>query len=103
MSDTVEIPVLVFPSGFTERDEWEMERKGFAYAFFQFKDGRRYSAMLINPVRLAQDVEATINSGQSYYYEPGQVVVSDVTIAVINKIIPDLVTEGFFNRHQPTG
>jgi hypothetical protein len=99
MEPNGKVPRLVFPEGFTERDEWEMERKGFVYAFLECEDGRRYPVMFIDPVRLAQDVEATLQSGQSYYYEFGQVVVPEVTIPVLTKIIPQLVEEGYLEQH----
>jgi hypothetical protein len=95
------LPRLVFPDGFTERDEWEMERKGFVYAFLDCPDGSRYQVMFIDPVRLSQDIEATLQSGQPYYYEFGQVVVPEVTIAAINRIIPLLVEEAYLERHLP--
>gem|GEM_PF-4018098 len=31
MEPTCKAPRLVFPEGFTDRDAWEMERKGFVY------------------------------------------------------------------------
>jgi len=92
---------LVLPYGFTERDEWEMERKGFLYAFLECQDGCRYQVMFIDPVRLSQDIEATLESGQAYYYEFGQVVVPEVTVRAINRIIPLLVEEGYAERHLP--
>ena len=39
MESTCKVPQLVFPEGFTARDEWEMERKGFVYAFLECEDG----------------------------------------------------------------
>src|SRR5437773_6590234 len=99
MEPTCKVPRLVFPEGFTDRDEWEMERKGFVHAFLECEDGCRYGVLFIDPVRLGQDVEATLESGRSYYYESGLVVVPEVTIAALNKIIPDLVEEGFLERH----
>jgi hypothetical protein len=101
MEPTCKVLRLIFPDGFTDRDEWEMERKGFVYAFLECEDGCRYHVMFIDPVRLAQDIEATLQSGQPYYYEFGQVVVPEVTIPVITKTIPLLVEEGYFERHLP--
>ena len=101
MDSTCKMPRLVFPDGFTDRDEWEMARKGFVYAFLECQDGSRYQVMFIDPVRLSQDIEATLQSGQPYYYEFGQVVVPDVTVLAINKIIPLLVNEGYLERHLP--
>src|SRR6516165_6066888 len=101
MEPNCRLPRLMFPEGFTERDEWEMERKGFVYAFLECDDGRRYPVMFIDPVRLAQDVEATLQSGQPYYHEFGQVVVPEVTIAALTKVIPHLVDEGYLDRHVP--
>src|SRR5438874_9753239 len=69
MERTCKAPRLVFPDGFTARDESEMERKGFVYAFLECEDGCRYQVMFIDPVRLSQDIEATLQSGQPYYYE----------------------------------
>ncbi len=34
MEPICKVPRLVFPDGFTDRYEWEMERNGFVYAFF---------------------------------------------------------------------
>jgi hypothetical protein len=101
MEPTSKVPRLGLPEGFTDRDEWEMERKGFVYAFLECEDGLRYPVMFIDPVRLAQDIEAPLQSGQSYYYEFGQVVVPEVTIPALTKIIPHLVEEGYLERHQP--
>ena len=101
MEPTCNVPRLVFPDGFTDRDEWEMERKGFVYAFLEREDGCRYQVMFIDPVRLSQDIEATLQAGQSYYYEFGLVVVPEVTIPAITKIIPLLVEEGYLERHLP--
>ena len=101
MEPTRKMPRLAFPEGFTDRDEWEMESKGYVYAFLECEDGRRYPVMFIDPVRLAQDVEATLQSGQPCYYESGQVVVPEVTIATLTRVIPDLVEEGYLERHAP--
>ena len=101
MKPTGNMPRLVFPEGFTDRDEWEMERKGFVYAFLECEDGRRHQVLFIDPVRLAQDVEATLASGQPYYYECGLVVVPEVTIPALTRVIPSLVEEGFLERHVP--
>jgi hypothetical protein len=57
--------------------------------------------MFIDPIRLAQDVEATLQSGQPYYYEFGQVVVPEVTVPALTKVIPQLVEEGYLERHKP--
>jgi hypothetical protein len=91
----------VFPDGFTDRDQWEMERKGFVYAFLECQDGCRHQVMFIDPVRLAQDIDATLKSGQPYYYEFGQVIVPEVTIPAITKIIPLLVEDGYLEGHLP--
>ncbi len=101
MEPKCKVPRLVFPDGFTARDESEMERKGFVYAFLECEDGCRYQVMFIDPVRLSQDIEATLQSGQPYYCEIGQVVVPEVTIATVTKIIPLLVEEGYLERHSP--
>jgi hypothetical protein len=101
MEPTCDMPRLVFPEGFTARDEWEMERKGFVNAFLECKDGQRFQVMFIDPVRLAQDVEATLKSGQPYYYEFGQVVVPEVTMPALTRIIPELVEEGYLECHLP--
>ena len=101
MNAIPEIPMLTFPLGFNERDEWEMERKGFVYAFLEFKDGRKYSVMFIDPVRLHQDIQDTLQSGSSYYFERNMVVVTDVTMGGIQNVIPDLIRNGFLLNRLP--
>lgn len=101
MEPTCPMPRLVFPDGFTERDEWEMESKGYVHAFLECADGRRFPVLFIDSVRLGQDVEATLQSGQTYYYEAGQVVVPEVTVPALNRVIPHLVAEGYLERHSP--
>jgi hypothetical protein len=101
MEPTCNMPRFVFPEGFTDRDEWEMERKGFVNAFLECEDGCRYRVLFIDPVRLAQDVDATLASGQPYYYEYGLVVVPEVTIPALTQVIPSLVEEGFLERQVP--
>lgn len=96
------LPRLVFPEGFTDRDEWEMERKGFVYAFLECVDGARVPVMFIDPVRLSQDIQATLQSGQPYYYESGQVVVPEVTVSALTQVISDLVEDGFLERQKPS-
>jgi hypothetical protein len=78
-----------------------MERKGFVCAFLECKDGTRFAVTFMDPVRLAQDIEATLKSGSPYYFELGLVVVPDVTISNIKKTIPHLVAEGFCKCHVP--
>src|SRR5580700_7420990 len=75
--------------------------QGLCLRISECQDGCRYQVMFIDPVRIAQDIEATLQSGQSYYYEFGQVVVPEVTIPAITKIIPLLVEEGYLERHLP--
>jgi hypothetical protein len=101
MEPSDKTPRLVFPEGFTDRDAREMERKGFVYAFLECEDGRRYPVMFIDPVRLAQEIEATLQSGQPYYYEFGPIVVPEVTIPALTQIIPHLVEDGCLERHLP--
>src|SRR5216683_1440905 len=67
MEPRCKVPRLVFPEGFTARDEWEMERKGFVYAFLECENGWRFQVMFIDPVRLVQDIEATLNSAKSLF------------------------------------
>jgi hypothetical protein len=78
-----------------------MERKGFVFVFLECQDGQRNPVMFIDHVRLVQDVESTLQSGQPYYYELGQVVVPEVTIPTLTKIIPHLVEEGYLESHLP--
>ena len=98
MEPSGKTPQFMFLEGFTDRDAWEMERKGFVYAFLECEDGRRCAVMFIDPVRLAQDVEATLQSGQPYYFEQNQIVVPEVTIPALTRIIPLLVKEGFLEQ-----
>src|ERR1051326_9178274 len=88
MEPRCKVPRLVFPEGFTDRDEWEMERKGFVYAFLECADGCRYQDMFIDPDSLARDIDDSRQWCPRYYYKFAQLVSPAATIPVITKSLP---------------
>lgn len=91
-----------FPPDFDERAEWEMSSKGYLTGGeVELTDGRRYPVTFYDPVRIAQDVEASGSYGVPMLAEPGLVVVPEVTREAIERTIPELIALRFFDHLAP--
>ncbi len=91
-----------FPPDFDERAEWEMSSKGYLTGgAVELADGRRYPVTFYDPLRLAQDVEASGSYGVPMVAEAGLVVVPEVTRETIERTIPELIALRFFDHLSP--
>ena len=91
-----------YPADFDERAEFEMTPKGYLCGgSVELRDGRRYPVTFYDPVRLAQDVEASGSYGVPMLAEPGLVVIPEVTREVIERAIPELIELRFFDHLKP--
>ncbi len=91
-----------FPTDFDERAEFEMTLKGYLCdGFVELQDGRRFPVTFYDPVRLAQDVEASGSYGIPMLAEPGLVVIPKVTREAIERTIPELIEQRFFDHLKP--
>ena len=68
MKPTCKVPRFVFPDGFTDRDEWEMERKGVVYAFLVCEDGCRYQVIGNNAKIIGDLAEFTRPTGSNKWW-----------------------------------
>ena len=95
-------PVVLFPDGFNDRWEYEMPLKGYlSNVRVQLDDGRHYLVNLIDPVRLAQDLEGEMAAGRPYFAEPGLIVLPELTTQSVIDAIRSLWREGFFESLKP--
>ena len=95
-------PRIVFPDGFDERAEYEMPLRGcLINAFVELEDGTRYAVELVDPVRLAQDLEENLKHDIPCYAEPGLIVLPTVTVAAIDNAVRFLHRQGFFKQLKP--
>lgn len=95
---------LHFPPDFDEVAESEMTPKGYLVGgVVELPDGRRFAVTFYDPVRAAQDVEASGEYGVPVLAEPGLILIPEVTRDFISRAIPELVRQGFFDHLKPTG
>jgi hypothetical protein len=91
-----------YPADFDERAEFEMTSKGYlSGGSVELQDGRRYPVTFYDPMRLAQDVEASGSYGIPMLAEPGLVVIPEVTREAIERTIPELIELRFFDHLKP--
>jgi len=87
---------ILYEGGLSERDEFEMECKGYrSHVMVKIRD-RLYPVCFYDPVRLAQDMEYEDVIG-----EPGLIVIKNVTKEEIEKAVVKLIEEGFFSHIVP--
>ena len=93
---------VVFPDWYDERAEYEVPMKGYLEGVVvRMADGARYGLCFYDPVRLQQDVERGAEFGQTYVAEPGLVILPEVTTQAIQKVVPNLLRDGFFSHLKP--
>ena len=102
MATTTIGPEIVYPPGFDDRRESEMTDKGYLNRVVVRVDtGSRFLLNFIDPVRLAQDLQAENESGSPFFAEPGLVVVPRVTRESIRRAVAGLAGSGFFETQKP--
>ena len=95
-------PVVIFPEGFDDRWEYEMQLKGYlSNVGVQLHDGRRYLVNLIDPIRLAQDLARETAAGRPFFAEPGLIVLPEMATQSNIDAIDSLWREGYFEGLMP--
>ena len=102
MPDSESPYAVVFPPWFDERWEAEMPDKGYVPDVeVRLAHGPRYRLYFTDPVRARQDAETEFESGRTCYWEPGLVLIPEVTRQRIEAAVADLYREGFFALLRP--
>jgi hypothetical protein len=100
---TVEKPVtVVFPADYDAQSEFETPFRGYLSDVEVESEGRRYRLYFIDPVRLAQELKANIDSGRSYFAEPNLIILPEVTTDTIKNAVEGLARDGFFQQLKNT-
>lgn len=93
-------PTVLFKSGFSKIDEFEMPLKGFRPdVVVQLPNGKYCKLYYYDTVRLNQE----LNSEAMHYFknfiaEPGLVIVSNLTKEIIESSVNELFEIGYFDH-----
>lgn len=91
-------PTIEYKYGLNEMEEFEMKFKGYRNdVIVIFSDDIKYELCFYDLSRLGQDVQ-----DEEMIYEPGLVVVKEVTKENIEKAVIRMWKENFFNKLQPS-
>ena len=97
ISDNIE---LLFPYGFTERDQQEAKDRGYlSHVFVKINGAQFYNLTFYDYVRLGQDLEEeTKNSGDSFIADTGIVILPEIRLDNIKNAVMTLEKKGFFKH-----
>lgn len=102
MAATTTGPEIPYPPGFDSRRESEMTDKGYLNeVVVRLDTGSKFLLNFIDPIRLAQDLQAEEESGSPFFAEPGLVVVPRVTRESVQRAVAGLAESGFFETQKP--
>jgi hypothetical protein len=94
---------LIFKERFDERLAFEVEQKGWCgIGVVELPNGDRMNVFFYDPVRLAQDLEADMKSGEVCIAEPGLIVIPKVTLQYMEAAVKQLFENGYFNSLVPS-
>lgn len=100
---TTEKPRLIFQGDFDERLAFDVEQKGWCgIGVVELPDGKRTRVFFYDPIRLAQDLETDLNSGEVCIAEPGMIVIPRVTRELMEKAVQQLYEKGYFDSLVPS-
>lgn len=93
-------PQVIFPDGFDERAAFEAPLKGWLHAHVELENGSCYAVHFSDPVRLQQDLEENIRTGEPCFAEPGLIVLPEVTVEAVQEAVRSLCERGFFEHFK---
>jgi hypothetical protein len=94
-------PKIIFPEGFNEQNLFELPSKGWVNIKVLLSDNISYSIFFIDPIRLQQDLDDILRSGEPCFAEPGLVILPEVTDDTIRASIQFLWRTNFFTNLKP--
>ena len=96
------IPCVMFDNEFGEREEFEAKSRGYLSGVQAvFVDGRTYDLTFWSCTRLQQDLEDLIPQGIFHIADPGMIVVSEITLPIIQSVVLRLNQEQYFESLVP--
>lgn len=95
-------PQLLFETPFDERAQDEAAARGYlSHVKVRQSDGRTYSVVFYDCVRLQQDLEYEVEVGRMCIAELGMIVVPEITLDNIRTAVETLSDEGYFDGLTP--
>src|SRR5947209_4848898 len=91
-------PRILFPEECDERAIFEMPLKGWLSTEVELEDGSRYPVYFTDPIRLQQDLDERMGTGNPCFAEPGLIVVPEVTVEAIQDAVLFLWNRGYFGE-----
>lgn len=102
MANSEKYPKIIFPDGFDERSEDEMSMRGYlSHTLIELEDGECYPVFFMDPVRLQQELNIDIKTGNPCLAEPGLIILPSVTMENIKAAVSYLWKDGFFTYLKP--
>ncbi len=96
MSD--DYPIIVSMPDCEEVDYLYWTDKGYLNGcIVKCSDSKRYQVFFVTPTRLMQELAAGISCGEPFFDEPGLIVVSEITMEIVELTVKALYEKGFFN------
>jgi hypothetical protein len=95
-------PRHIFKEDFDECLAFEVAQKGWCgIAVVELPNGDRREVFFYDPVRLAQDLEVDMKSGEAFIAEPGLIVIPKVTLEYMEAAVRKLFDKGYFESLTP--
>ncbi len=95
---------LLFDYDFDERAQYQAHARGYlSHVRVQLTDGRRYSVIFYDHVRLGQDLEEEVKLGNGFVADPGMIVLDELTLGKMQRTVNRLELEKFFDGLVPIG
>ena len=94
-------PEIIFKFDMNSSIEEEISRKGWCNAFIVvLPDKSEYELIFYDPVRLMQDIKATMER-TNLFAEPGLIVIEDVTKKNMEDAVFKIWKAGYFDSLKP--
>jgi hypothetical protein len=87
---------ILWPAGFDAQAQFELPYKGWLSVCAKLENGHRYTLSFIDPTRLQQELEDSVQEGKPYFAEPGLIILPEVTVEAVEDAVQTLQKQGFF-------
>ena len=95
-------PELIFEGNFDDREAMECRDRGYrSHVWVKLANGECYPVVFYDALRLQQDLDDEVKTGNPFVAEPGLIVVPEVTLDYMEKAACRLAEEGFFDALRP--
>jgi hypothetical protein len=88
---------LIFGGGWEPKDAELNQMRGYSsHVWAELDDGSRHPMTFYNTARMQQTLDDAVAQGEPFFSDPGLVIVTDVTPAIMEEAARHLAEHGFF-------